>query len=177
VIDGEVDGGGGPRSAAPERYQHIEGKIGPRLEKPAGADISLRASKEGKTVWARAGVSNVNNGSSDLALHILLVEKLVRYSGENGIRFHPMVVRSKVLAPLEGAREINHEHSFDLEQVEKDLKDHLDEFEKYNARHNQDGKFRFMERKDTIDPGNLAVAVFVQDTKTKEVLQSAFAEF
>jgi hypothetical protein len=98
----------------------------------------------------------------------------LRYSGENGIRFHPMVARSIVSLELNGEGSI--EHSFDLAGVEAELKRHLDEFEKHDERHNKEGDFRFRVRMDRIDPANLAVVGYVQDMETREVLQSAFAD-
>jgi len=45
-------------------------------------------------VKAKATVAHVKGDSASLKLHIVLAEEKIRYTGENGIRFHPMVVRS-----------------------------------------------------------------------------------
>lgn len=104
---------------------------------------------------------------------VLLLEKELRYSGENGIRFHPMVVRSIASFPLKGEKAKSETHAFDLADVAAGFRrTHIADFEKYDERHNKEGKFRFMEHKSTVDPADLAVVAFVQDGKTKAVLQS-----
>lgn len=176
VIDGKMDGGGGPREHASGIDEKNRATIDKRLESPADAAVSLRADHQGGVVKVHVNVDNVKGGTSTPVLHIALVEKLVRYSGENGIRFHPMVARSHIAVELKRAREKRHEHVFDLAQVTAALKKHLDEFEKHNERHNKDGKFRFAERMDRMDPSNLAVVAWVQDMESREVLQAAWAE-
>jgi hypothetical protein len=113
--------------------------------------------------------------SKDNVLNVLLVEKGIRYSGENGIRFHPMVVRSIASYEIQGGKAAV-VHTFKQEEVLAALKKHTDDFEKFDERHNKDGSFRFMERKDTMDWTNLAVVAFVQDIKTKKILQAAWTD-
>jgi hypothetical protein len=60
--------------------------------------------------------------------------------------------------------------------VAAELKAHIDAFELKDARHNTDGKFRFSEKRLTVDAGQLAVVVFVQDEKSKEILQAAYTD-
>ncbi|MDP3526975.1 MAG: molybdopterin dinucleotide binding domain-containing protein, partial [Hoeflea sp.] len=62
---------------------------------------------------------------------------------ENGIRFHPMVVRSIASYPLKGEKAKSETHTFDLAAVASGLEKHLADFEKHDERHNKDGKFRF----------------------------------
>lgn len=174
AIDGRAAIGGGARADAPEVLKGIIEKIDPALEKPAGAALDVHARHHGASVAVRASLGNLPAGNANLRLKLVLVEKQLRYSGENGIRFHPMVARNIVSLELNGAGSI--EHSFDLAGVEAELKRHLDEFEKHDERHNKEGDFRFRVRMDRIDPANLAVVGYVQDMETREVLQSAFAD-
>jgi hypothetical protein len=51
------------------------------------------------------------------------------------------------------------------------LKAYLDEYEVKNDRF---GKITFAEKKDVINPSDLAVVAFVQDEKTKKVLQASY---
>ena len=103
-----------------------------------------------------------------------LAEEKIRYTGENGIRFHPMVVRS-IAGPDYGGFAVtskdtqSFDWTFDVNAVSAEAKKHLDEYEK--AGHRGD-PFTFSEKKDKIDPENLTVVAFVQDEKTKAVLQS-----
>jgi hypothetical protein len=120
-------------------------------------------------------VDGVESDSKDLKVQILLVEKEIRHLGENGVRFHPMVVRAiggeKAGGfALEPKGKGTFEATFDLEAVSKALKAHLDDFES-----KREG-FKFSARRDQINRADLAVVVFVQDDKTKHVLQSAYVD-
>src|ERR1035441_188332 len=64
------------------------------LETAAEARLKIDASLNGGTVKVSAAVDNVKSDSKDLKVQIVLVEKEIRHLGENGIRFHPMVVRA-----------------------------------------------------------------------------------
>lgn len=176
AVDGEATTGGGTRSDAAEIEGSVQAKVEKRLETAPGAAIALSTANDGHAVKASVSVTGVAKDSPDLVLNVLLVEKELRYSGENGIRFHPMVVRSIASFPLKGEKAKAETHTFDLAAVAAALKTHIAEFEKHDERHNKDGKFRFMEYKSEIDAGDLAVVAFVQDSKSREVLQAAYAE-
>ena len=99
-IDGDRDGGGGSADVAKSLYERkVEPVVEKHLADAPEAAIKLRATRSGSTVKVRASVSNVKSKSDKLRLQIALVEDLVRYSGENGNRFHDMVVRSLAAAP------------------------------------------------------------------------------
>jgi tetratricopeptide (TPR) repeat protein len=174
VIDGAMTAGGGSRDNTPEIESKIQALIEKRLIVPARATLAVDASLKAGRVHVKTAVDGVQNGSADLKLQVLLVEKVIRYSGENGIRFHPMVVRSMAGFPLDGAKKI--EYTFDLDKVAAELKAHIDAFELKDARHNTDGKFRFAEKRLDVDAAQLAVVVFVQDQKSKEILQSIYRD-
>ena len=56
--------------------------------------MKIDAGLHGGIVAVSAAVDRINLDSKDLKLQIILVEKQIRHLGENGIRFHPMVVRA-----------------------------------------------------------------------------------
>jgi tetratricopeptide (TPR) repeat protein len=174
IVDGKQDGGGGPRSATKEALARIEKLIGPRLETEPGAALTLEAATDGHAVRVSARVGQLKLPAGDLKLRVALVERLVRYSGENGVRYHPNVVRSLASLPVTGAGKL--ETAFDLAEVAARLEQHIREFEKKDERHNPDGTFRFMSYVHQPDPANLAVAAYLENEKTKEVLQAAWAE-
>jgi hypothetical protein len=174
VIDGAMTTGGGSRDSVPESESKLRTAIEKRLIVPASAKLTVDASLNTGSVHVKTEVDGIQNGSADLKLQVLLVEKVIRYSGENGIRFHPMVVRSMASFPLDGSKKF--EHSFDLAKVAAELKAHIDAFEVKDARHNTDGKFRFAEKRLDVDAAQLAVVVFVQDQKSKEILQSIYRD-
>jgi hypothetical protein len=106
------------------------------------------------------------------------VEKEVVFSGENGIRFHSMVVRAtggpKAEGfPLDPKQPASFDEAFDIAKVSAALKAHLDDYE---AKGHRGEQFRFVEKKYQIDPAHLAVVAFVQDAKTKHVLQAAYLD-
>lgn len=99
-IDGESDGGGGSADAARSLYERkVEPVVEKRLAVPPEAALKLRAEQSGTTVRVRADVSGVKSTSDRIRLQIALVEDAVHYSGENGHRFHEMVVRSLANGP------------------------------------------------------------------------------
>jgi hypothetical protein len=174
AIDGKLATGGGSRDEAKSFYDTLNSQIEERLEKPVEAQISLHASLEGGVVSVRATVDKVTSKSPYLMLQIALVEDHLTYSGENGMRFHPMVVRSLGGEKAGGfefdrMRATTIEHAFDLSRITQEIKKHLDDMEA--AR-----KMTFTQKKHEIKKENLFVAAFVQDTKSKQVLQAAFVK-
>ena len=174
ALDGKQGGGGGTREMTQGFYDRVNPDVEKQLETAAEADLKLDASMDGSTIKAKATVSNIKSGSADLKLHIVLAEDKLRYAGENGIRFHPMVVRSvagKEYGGFAVTAKDNQafEWTFDVKAISEEARKHLDEYEKSGHRGES---FTFSEKKDQIDPDGLTLVAFVQDGKTKAVLQS-----
>jgi thiol-disulfide isomerase/thioredoxin len=179
AVDGEtVPFHGASGDGAKSVYDHIQPPIESELEKPAEAGLNFHATLDGDAVKVTAAVDPMKADSPDLKVQVLLLEKLITYSGENTIRFHPMVVRAMGgkdddgFALVPGKTATIHQ-DFDLDKVAAGLKAHLDDYE---AKGHRGNTFKFSEKKDKIDRGNLAVVVFVQDAKTKHILQSAYID-
>ena len=178
VEDGKpVECSGDNRDGAKDIYGHIQLTVDRELVAAADAQLKVQASLAGDSVKVNAAVSDVKGASKDLKVQVLLLEKELRYSGENGIRFHPMVVRAMggekddgfVLSGASGS----FDQTFDLKKISDGLKAHLDDYEVHPTRGNP---FQFSEKKNQIDAHDLAVVVFIQDVKTKRVLQSAYVD-
>lgn len=166
AIDGKMlGGGGGARDYAKTVYERIVAPIEKDLELPAEAKLTVHASLSGNAVT----VTGSSDKSEGLKVEVLLLERLIRYTGENGIRFHPMVVRAM---SEQKAGESFH-HTFDLDEASAALKKHLDAYE---AAGHRGTSFKFTQKKYAIDRGNLAVVVMVQDVKTRHILQSALVD-
>jgi len=170
--------GGGAAANAEKLYKDtIEPVVDKRLDLKAGAKISIRATFNGDRVDVTADVKNTAKPDQKLRLHIALVEEMVHYTGENGVRFHPMVVRS-LAAPekdalgfaMTGGKAANVTYTFDVAKAVADAKAHLDSME--GGANQRFGKFQFIERKSDINRANLRLVAWVQDEKTKEVLQT-----
>ena len=109
-------------------------------------------------------------------LNFALVEDDVRYSGENGVRFHRMVVRALAKPsgkgfPLEPGQSVTLAGSFDPTAIAAASRTYLDDFEKTNDRF---GPMEFFSKDTTMQPAHLAIAAWVQDAETHRILQSAF---
>jgi hypothetical protein len=178
AIDGKKSMGGGPRDMAKQVFDRFQKDLEKDLETPAEAQLKADATLSGNAVKVKATVEGVKSESKDLKVQIALVEKELRFNGENGIRFHPMVVRAMggtkgegfAMDPSTGA---GYEQTFDLDEIGKAIKAHLDDYE---AKGHRGEPFTFAEKKYQINRADLAVVVFVQDDKTKHVLQAAYVD-
>ena len=178
AIDGKKTVGGGSRDMAQEVFERFQKDLEADLETAAEARVKIDAVLHGGTVTVAAAVDNVKSESKDLKVWILLVEKEIRHLGENGIRFHPMVVRAFGGEKGEGYKiEANgkgtFDASFDLEAIGKDIRKQLDAYE---AKGHRGEPFKFSAKKDQVNRADLAVVVFVQDDKTRHVLQAGYVD-
>jgi len=172
AIDGKViGGGGGSRTYAKTVFDRFEKDVEKDLQTPAEAHFSASANLSGDAVEVQVAVKDVKSESKDLKLDIVLVEKKLRYTGENGIRYHPMVVRAIDTEPVSSEQAVH--HRFALAEISQALHQHLDTYE---AGGHRGETFRFSEKKYQIDPNDLAVVVFVQDGKTHHVLQASYID-
>jgi tetratricopeptide (TPR) repeat protein len=179
VVDGfRLPSSGGSREMTRGFYDRVNPKIESELESPAQAQIALTGSIAGDVVKASVVVDQIKASSPDLKIQLALAEEEIRYTGENGVRFHPMVVRSL------GGKDANGfalaasgpttvEWTFDVKAMSDQLKKYLDDYEK--AGHRGD-TFTFLDKKYQIDSNNLSLVAFVQDMKTKAVLQTVYVK-
>lgn len=172
LIDGISKIGGGGRKDVAGMTTSLRKQIEERLTQTPQANLRLTATRSATAIQVGIDVAGVSADVPAPRLRLALVEKLVRYSGENGIRFHPYVARTLTTLP---ATQGHLEHSFGLAQLRSALSGHIERFETKNERHNPDGKFRFLERKDSIDEAQLAVVAYLEDEKGV-VLQAAYAD-
>lgn len=172
IVDGtHRDTGGGSRENANRPYTRVSTLIDAALAQPAGASLTVDAALTGRSVTVRVR-PGLTASAVKPVVRVALVERELRYSGENGIRFHPMVVRALVDRPLtEGDSPVSAE--FDVDSVAAGLADYLNGFERRNDRF---GPIRFVEKLAVIDSANLGVVVFLQDDQSKRVLQSAYVD-
>ena len=175
AIDGDSSmSGGGPRNSTKSVYDRLLPVIEKELEKKAEAQIKLDAVMADSAIKVLASVTPTKAEATNLKLQIALVEERMRFTGENGIRIHPMIVRSLAGEnaggfTIDAAKPEAVSWRFDLNAISQELKKHLDDFEA--GRKDNDG-YTFVEKKHLIDAGNLSVVAFVQDEKTKQILQA-----
>jgi len=179
VIDGKnMEFGGGGRDRTQQVYGHFNPEIEKELEAPAEAHLSVGAVLAGSKVNVKALVTGVKSESPDLKVQVVLAEKELRYTGENGVRFHPMVVRALGGPKADGfdldpGQDATFDQAFDLDEIGAAIKAHLDDYE---SKGHRGESFKFTEKKYQIEHTDLCVVVFVQDAKTKHVLQTAFVD-
>ncbi len=175
AIDGITKIVGADRDGAKDRFDEIDKLVDKDLQSPAEARIQLSAWRNGDRIEVHASAANIKSDSKALKLQLALVENRLRYSGENGIRFHPMVVRSMAREDegfaVEPGKECAIQYTFDIQKISDGLKSYLDGYQKSNERF---GPITFIQEMYAINPANLSVVAFVQDTKTKHVLQAAY---
>lgn len=175
AVDGKTTVGGGGRSATKSVFDGLTRQIEKELELPPDAHLTVSAALKGTTVTAGVKVDHVKHESPDIRLHIVLAEEKLRYTGENGVRIHPMVVRSMAETKDGVGFVVTSKNSqtftwkFDLTSISTAIKKHLDEYEAGGHRGNA---LTFTEKKYEINPRDLLVIAFVQDEKTKNILQS-----
>jgi len=138
------------------------------------ASSAVDAKATAKTPAAPAAVTP--SAEPHLAVNVALVEDEIRYSGENGIRFHRMVVRSLAKPansgfPVAPGGSFNLDASFDPSAIGTALSAYLDDYEQHNGRF---GKITFISKDTSIRPSHLGIAVWVQDLVSHRVLQAAF---
>jgi hypothetical protein len=159
AIDGETAAGGGNRDDADQLWRRVAAALEKRLDTPPEAHLSLRMNRNGDTIQVDAAPTEVQGDSKDVKLYTVLVEDHVRYVGENGVRYHGMVAR----AVSETSRTV-----FDLAAIAAGNRKQLDDYEK------QKGDFSFFDKPVKMDSARLGIVAFLQDTRTKRVLQSAY---
>jgi hypothetical protein len=132
-------------------------------------------------VHASATGRGIASSDRTVRLQIALVEIEVSYSGANGLHFQPMVVRN--LAGdgpgkgfvASGEAPMTKSVDFDLPAI---TADNLAYYDWYKAdlkkRTNGAVEGSFRDQKHVMDPAKLAVVAFLQDEKTKAVLQAAY---
>ena len=187
IADGElVRLGGGGRDNTGATYGAYAPFIDNRMNVAPDATLGLKASlKDGKVTVATA-ISNLAanyKDAKDLTVHVVLAEQELRFTGENGMRFHPLVVRAmaggdKPGVPLtvdaSGKATIN--TTFDLSTIPGDITSSLDAEIKKRRGNETAGSTPAVYKAEghpyvTVDPSKLIVVAFVQDA-SKHILQA-----
>lgn len=116
--------GGGGRTNTTMVYNNYKASIDKMLEQPARAALTVGATGEGDQISVTVNVTSLPAGAKDLRLHIVLAEKELKFTGENGIRFHPMAVRATVGdkgagLPISATGQVK--HTFSLSQIKDEV--------------------------------------------------------
>ena len=171
----------GPATHAQDAFDAISKSIDKQLDVPAEAEVTIRAKRHGEKVSVNVEGTNAKPRPSVL-VHIDLIETGVSYSGENTIRLHPMVVRATAKQAASSGFDISNrakfkaKYTFDLKKVTSENLAYYSQFDAaLKKRTHGLGDANYREYENKMDPSKLAVAAFVQNDATKDVLQAAFA--
>jgi hypothetical protein len=180
-------------STAQRLHPTLKSRINADLRTPLQGQIRLGAKRVGGNVEVNVTADPLKGISPEISLQLALIENEVHYSGENGLRFHFMVVRN--LARRSGAENYGFkvdptqstkiEYVFDINDIvaqnllyyTEQPEERRKEFEsRVGAEAAKDIgiDFSFKEERNIINPDNLSVVAFLQDNKTKEILQAAY---
>lgn len=168
--------GGGPM--AREIFGKLDAAVQRRLETAPAGQITASAARTGRTINVQMSVSGSPASSQTVRFQAALVENEASYSGENGLRIQPMIVRDMLgqgndrgaLVAKSGDKV---SWVIDLSKLEASNLEYYDWYiADLKKRTSLDASFR--EKKPTLDAARLSVVVFLQDDVTHEILQSAF---
>jgi tetratricopeptide (TPR) repeat protein len=168
ILNGiQLPNAGGYVEQTPEVYKELRKLVTPILEEKSDYSIELSATaSEGKvSIRAKATAGEAISDSARLVL--VLTEDKVPFLAGNGIRSHEMIVRS-MPAGVEGQQPADGKLEFskdvDLAKLRASLNDSLARFEKESG-------INFNRK--PMDLKKLHLVAFVQDAKSKAVLQAA----
>jgi hypothetical protein len=164
--------GGGPATAAEDKYSAFRKVIEEGLEKPAGVKLGLTIAKGEKGAFtAKATVSDLESPGEKMMLRFALAEDRVRYAGGNGLRYHHMVVR-EMPGGIKGfpqtKKSAEQTVSFNPDELRATLNKYLDDCGKEGL------TFPHPERPLALK--DLKLVAFIQNDATKEILQAVQAD-
>jgi len=142
------------------------------ISKELAAPSPTTAASDDKT--ATPTPASVEHPTPSLIVNFALVEDDIRYSGENGVRFHRMVVRSLAKPassgfPISAGATATFDAVFEPAAISLALTKYLDGYEEKNEKF---GKIKFITKDMTMRPEELLVAVWVQDAASHRILQT-----
>ncbi len=174
AINGKKIQGGGYIVHIPEMLRAYRKEVDDVLDDVTDVELKLSArfNVEDKAINISAEANRPDAFGEDLRLKIVLAEARLVHSATNGVLLHEQVVRKMVgghegIAPTDGKLEF--QGAVNLLEYHAELEKYMTDFEDMVG--NQTGEpFRFDFR--PLVPLRLNVIAFVQNEKTKEVLQA-----
>jgi hypothetical protein len=161
---------GGPKEDGKKLFDQLSVAVREALDSDATVKLDLTARRRGQDIVINARVADLKEPGEEMKLRLVLIEDVVRYPGRNQQRFHHHVVRAMPGGP--GGfelKEAQHEQEvrINLVNLRKKLSDYLEKF---------DRNLPFLTEERPLELKNLKVVAFIQNDKTKEVLQAVQAD-
>jgi hypothetical protein len=162
-------GGGGAMQAAKDKYDEYRSAVDDVLKGKKDGKVTLKVTRSGddvKILASAEGPSGDKASNGDLKLRVALTEEQIKYVGGNRLRFHHHVVRGfpggtqgKALADGKAAAEL----TLKLDDVRKGLETYVSDYARENNAFTSTPL-------PPVELKDLSVVAFLQDDKTKEVL-------
>jgi hypothetical protein len=169
LFNGKPDsGGGGGMTQSESKFKDFTEIINPLLEESTPITIEGDVGAKGDVLTIKVDVKGIKEPSEYIRLRLLLVEDSVRYAGGNGVRFHHHLVRAMPGGDDGFAlkeKTVSQQVKVDIAELRKELAKYLEEYAK-----KQD---QFPTSARPLDLKRLLVVAFVQDDKSREILQAA----
>jgi hypothetical protein len=160
---------GGDKAKGKDSYSQLANAIKERLDGDAPAKIDLTAKQIGDDIVITATVSDLKHLGEDTKLRLVLIEEAVRYPGTNRQRIHHHVVR----AMPGGVEGFALKEATAKQQVKVNLADLKKSLAKYLEAANHGP---FLDDEPPLDLKHLIVVAFIQNDRSKEVLQATQAD-
>lgn len=170
-----VNGQDGPpvfgyRPQARERYRALRTFLDQRLESDALARLHVTVQSQDGAFEIKADYAGLKRPAETTRLRLAVVEDRVRYAAPNGRRFHHHVLRGFAGGadgvPLPAASG-THTVSVKLTDLRQSLAQYLQDLSKV---------VRFPDDELPLELQRLKVIAFIQDDKSREILQAALAD-
>ena len=177
IIEGkELITGGGPRFLASNRFNLYKYALSKYAPVKSTASFSGTAKLNGDIINVLLKVKGKITDSNDV-IHVALIEKTVNYTGSNTIDKHRFVVRNLMFGG-NGTSAASPIISgiFDVKTIETGLKNYLDDPTKHPSWRPGFGAPSWRERPDKLDRKNLAVVAWIQNSVTREIVNSYFID-
>jgi hypothetical protein len=170
-VDGKVtEPLGGGAGGSKESYEALRKQLDAGLKKQAGARLQVDVRRAGDQIDMEAEILDLEKSGDRIRLRFVLIEEVVRYPGHNRQRLHHHVVRAfpggvKGFALLDARAK--KKASINLAELRKALTSYLDRAAKEQP---------FLDDERPMNLRNLKVVAFIQDDKSKEVLEAVQAD-
>jgi predicted Zn-dependent protease len=174
-------GGGGPKYMTKNRFNVYRYALEKYLNNKPDVQLNGTVKQVNDSVKIDLRVNKTKTIENNTSINIALVEKSIQYPAGNGVTNHIFVVRSLIKGadgmPIKTAKgNESVSTAFSLNGIEKSLSQYLDDPTKDPSWRKGTQFTEWKKRTDKLDRNNLAIVAWVQNSKTKAVLQSFYLD-
>jgi tetratricopeptide (TPR) repeat protein len=170
--------GGGEKDFTKNKFDEYKYTVEKFLTRNSNVKLSGSVKQTNDSISVELQIKKESVIPDSAYLHLALVEKSIQYPASSGVSKHIFVVRSLFNAPngtpvnLDKGNEAV-SAAFNINEFEEKLSKYLDDPTK-DSTWVAVVRVPWKQRLDKLDRANLAVVAWIQDNKTKEVLQTKY---